>query len=113
MFRLCLWHMYACWVRGNRFCFYNIFMICNYSMNLMNTLENLPDKMRGSFSIEASLIVPLVIAVFVLALRTGIDLYEETRVQAEKMKTEVSFDVVDTMYLLDEITDIGDLFHGD
>ena len=40
-------------------------------------------------------------------------MYEETRVQAEKMKTEVSFDVVDTMYLLDEITDIGDLFHGD
>ena len=68
--------------------------------------------MRGSFSIEASLIVPLVLAVFVLALRTGIDSYEETRAQVEEMKTEVSFDVVDTMYLLDEITDIGDLFHG-
>lgn len=113
MFRLCLWHMYACWVRGNRFCFYNIFMICNHSMKLMKTEGKEGDKMRGSFSIEASLIVPLVIAVFVLALRTGIDLYEETRAQAEKMKTEVSFDVVDTMYLLDEITDIGDLFHGD
>ena len=35
--------------------------------------------MRGSFSIEASLIVPLVLAVMVLALRTGIDCYEETR----------------------------------
>ena len=113
MFRLCLWHMYVCWVMGNRSCFYNIFMICNYSMKLMKTEGKEGDKMRGSFSIEASLIVPLVIAVFVLALRTGIDLYEETRVQAEKMKTEVPFDVVDTMYLLDEITDIGDLFHGD
>ena len=113
MFRLCSWHMYVCWVRGNRFCFYNIFMICNHSMKLMKTEVKEGDKMRGSFSREASLIVPRGIAVFVLALRTGIDLYEETRVQAEKMKTEVSFDVVDTMYLLDEITDIGDLFHGD
>ena len=33
--------------------------------------------MRGSFSIEASLIVPLVLAVMVLALRTGIDCYED------------------------------------
>jgi len=30
-----------------------------------------------------------------------------------KLGTRVSFDIVDTMYLLDEITDIGDLFHGD
>ena len=67
--------------------------------------------MRGSFSIEASLIVPLVLAVMVLALRTGIDCYEETKAQVAKLGTRVSF--VDTMYLLDEITDIGDLFHGD
>ena len=66
--------------------------------------------MRGSFSIEASLIVPLVLAVMVLALRTGIDCYEETKAQVAKLGT---FDIVDTMYLLDEITDIGDLFHGD
>lgn len=72
--------------------------------------------MRGSFSIEASLIVPLVLAVMVLALRTGIDCYEETKAQVAqvaKLGTRVSFDIVDTMYLLDEITDIGDLFHGD
>ena len=67
--------------------------------------------MRGSFSIEASLIVPLVLAVMVLALRTGIDCYEETKAQVAKLGTR--FDIVDTMYLLDEITDIGDLFHGD
>ena len=67
--------------------------------------------MRGSFSIEASLIVPLVLAVMVLALRTGIDCYEETKAQVAKLGTRV--DIVDTMYLLDEITDIGDLFHGD
>ena len=66
--------------------------------------------MRGSFSIEASLIVPLVLAVMVLALRTG---NEETKAQVAKLGTRVSFDIVDTMYLLDEITDIGDLFHGD
>ena len=69
--------------------------------------------MRGRFSIEASLIVPLVLAVMVLALRTGIDCYEETKAQVAKLGTRVSFDIVDTMYLLDEITDIGDLFHGD
>lgn len=67
----------------------------------------------GKFSIEASLIVPLVLAVMVLALRTGIDCYEETKAQVAKLGTRVSFDIVDTMYLLDEITDIGDLFHGD
>ena len=49
----------------------------------------------------------------VLALRTGIDCYEETKAQVAKLGTRVSFDIVDTMYLLDEITDIGDLFHGD
>ena len=59
------------------------------------------------------LIVPLVLAVMVLALRTGIDCYEETKAQVAKLGTRVSFDIVDTMYLLDEITDIGDLFHGD
>ena len=67
----------------------------------------------GEVSIEASLIVPLVLAVMVLALRTGIDCYEETKAQVAKLGTRVSFDIVDTMYLLDEITDIGDLFHGD
>lgn len=51
--------------------------------------------------------------VMVLALRTGIDCYEETKAQVAKLGTRVSFDIVDTMYLLDEITDIGDLFHGD
>ena len=56
--------------------------------------------MRGSFSIEASLIVPLVLAVMVLALRTGIDCYEETKAQVAKLGTRVSFDIVDTMYLL-------------
>ena len=55
----------------------------------------------------------LVLAVMVLALRTGIDCYEETKAQVAKLGTRVSFDIVDTMYLLDEITDIGDLFHGD
>jgi len=59
------------------------------------------------------IIVPLVLAVMVLALRTGIDCYEETKAQVAKLGTRVSFDIVDTMYLLDEITDIGDLFHGD
>ena len=54
-----------------------------------------------------------IIAVMVLALRTGIDCYEETKAQVAKLGTRVSFDIVDTMYLLDEITDIGDLFHGD
>ena len=29
------------------------------------------------------------------------------------VSSRLSFDIVDTMYLLDEITDIGDLFHGD
>ena len=53
--------------------------------------------MRGSFSIEASLIVPLVLAVMVLALRTGIDCYEETKAQVAKLGTSVSFDIVDTM----------------
>ena len=51
--------------------------------------------MRGSFSIEASLIVPLVLAVMVLALRTGIDCYEETKAQVAKLGTRVSFDIVD------------------
>ena len=46
--------------------------------------------MRGSFSIEASLIVPLVLAVMVLALRTGIDCYEETKAQVAKLGTRVS-----------------------
>ena len=44
--------------------------------------------MRGSFSIEASLIVPLVLAVMVLALRTGIDCYEETKAQVAKLGTQ-------------------------
>ena len=53
--------------------------------------------MRGSFSIEASLIVPLVLAVMVLALRTGIDCYEETKAQVAKLGTRVSFDIVDNL----------------
>lgn len=86
--------------------------ICIYGVCFIVTLME-GAGYAGKFSIEASLIVPLVLAVMVLALRTGIDCYEETKAQVAKLGTRVSFDIVDTMYLLDEITDIGDLFHGD
>ena len=39
--------------------------------------------MRGSLSIEVSLFVPLVLAVMVLALRTGFDCFEEPKAKVD------------------------------
>lgn len=69
--------------------------------------------MKGSFSIEASLIVPVVLSIMLTALRMGTELCGETKNQVEELTKKELFDVVGTMYQLDQLAEIGDLFHGD
>jgi hypothetical protein len=55
-------------------------------------------KLRGSLTIEASIIVPMVLAVFAMAMRGGINLYQETRDTAVTIAAKESPDILKRFY---------------
>lgn len=69
--------------------------------------------MKGSLTIEASLIVPVVVMVMLFAITSGITLYEETKDITEELENRETFDVVKTMYRFDGLSNIEEIFHGD
>lgn len=71
------------------------------------------EDMKGSFTVEASVIVPLLLLLMLLALRQGISLCEETTERAESADGGEEFEIVETLYRLEQVTDIWELLHGD
>lgn len=63
-------------------------------------------KVQGSLTIEAALIIPLVLLVFGLAMSSGIILYTECRDTAAGIREEKEFDAVETFYRWQGIGDI-------
>jgi hypothetical protein len=55
-------------------------------------------RMRGSLTVEAAIILPVVLAVFTVAIKSGIDLYEETRDRAVAVTETGSPDILKRFY---------------
>ena len=69
--------------------------------------------LRGSFTVEASLIMPIVLSVMFLALRLGYASYAAMKETAEALETQEASDTVTEMYRSEKITDIRGLIYGD
>ena len=66
-------------------------------------------KVQGSLTIEAALVMPLVLLVFGLAMSSGIMLYTECRDTSADIQEEKEFDAVEAFYRWQGIGDmIGD-----
>lgn len=53
---------------------------------------------KGSLTVEAALIVPILLLLMALAIHTGIDLQEETKELAEKLQSREELPIVDVLY---------------
>lgn len=67
--------------------------------------------MKGSFTIEASLLVPLTIMVMIFAIKSGVTLYEETKEQVELLEEQKTSDIIEIMYRTKNILDMKELFY--
>ncbi len=67
-------------------------------------------KVDGSLTVEASLIIPLLLFLIVIAIRGGVDLYLECRATVECLEQETPLDVVGLFYLWKEAGEFTD--HG-
>lgn len=65
-------------------------------------------KVRGSLTVEAAMIVPLVLTVFMLAIRGGVTLYEETKELTIEIKQEESPEVLKHFYRWQMVEDLMD-----
>lgn len=61
---------------------------------------------KGSFTIEASFIVPLVLFLMAIAMDTAIILFEETKAQALEYIDEEQIDIVNTLYHIENLETI-------
>lgn len=68
--------------------------------------------MKGSFSIEASILVPVTIMIMIFAIKSGIALYGETKEQAELFEQQETSDIIKMMYQIEDISDMKEIFHG-
>lgn len=71
-------------------------------------------RMKGSLTIEAALIFPIILFVFILAIQTGITMYTECRDTAIAIKGETDLEIVDTFYRFKkagELTEYGDTLY--
>lgn len=69
--------------------------------------------LKGSFTVETSLMMPVVLGVMFLALRLGYVFYDRTKVIAEELEIQEASDAVAEMYRTEKFTDIRGLIYGD
>ncbi len=67
--------------------------------------------MKGSFTIEASILVPLTIMVMIFAIKSGVTLYEETKEQVELLEEQKTSDIIEIMYRTKNILDMKEIFY--
>lgn len=65
-------------------------------------------KVHGSLTVEAAMIVPLVLTVFMLAVKGGVALYEETKELTTEIKQEESPEVLKHFYRWQMVEDLMD-----
>lgn len=65
-------------------------------------------RMRASITVEAAIIVPLVLFVFGLSMRSGIQLYLEFKDTVFEIMEDETMDAVQRFYQLNMLGDIGE-----
>ena len=63
-------------------------------------------RYKGSFTIEAALIFPLVLACIYIAVVSGISMHKEVCIQVEELEKRKPIDMVKCMYRKEFIKDI-------
>ena len=68
-------------------------------------------KFKGSFTVEAAYILPLVLSCICIVISLSISLHEEVRVQVETQAKEVPADMVKCMYRREFVKELfGELY---
>lgn len=65
-------------------------------------------RMRASITVEAAIIVPLVLFVFGFSMRSGIQLYLEFKDTVFEIMEDETMDAVQKFYQLNMLGDIGE-----
>lgn len=65
-------------------------------------------RMRASITVEAAIIVPLVLFVFGLSMRSGIQLYLEFKDTVFEIMEDETMDAIQKFYQLNMLGDIGE-----
>lgn len=65
-------------------------------------------RMRASITVEAAIIVPLVLFVFGISMRSGIQLYLEFKDTVFEIMEDETMDAVQKFYQLNMLGDIGE-----
>ncbi len=66
-------------------------------------------RYRGSFTVEATFIMPLILICICIAIESGVILYQEVKNTAEQIKEERQEKLMDAMYrkeLLEDLIEI-------
>ena len=63
-------------------------------------------KVRGSLTVEAALMIPLVLFLTVTAVRGGVELYQECRATVQALEAEQEIQIVRLLYLYEGIGDL-------
>lgn len=64
-------------------------------------------EVRGSLTIEAALMIPLALLLFMMAMNGGIQLYQECRDTAISISEEEKMDVINMFYNWKMLEDVG------
>ena len=67
---------------------------------------------KGSFTVEASIYVPLVLFLIMNVLSTGIDFFQQSR-ERNKTISETEIDIVQEFYNYQNLKEIGEEILGD
>lgn len=60
-------------------------------------------KYKGSFTVEAAVIVPLFLLLFVAVISISVDLYQDTVSLVAEINSKKQIDVVSAMYHMDSV----------
>ncbi len=63
-------------------------------------------KVRGSLTVEAAVMIPLVLFLTVTAVRGGVELYQECRATVQELEAEQEIRIVRLLYLYEGIGDL-------
>lgn len=69
--------------------------------------------MKGSFTVEAVFIVPVVVFVLIFGLKTGLDLHQETCLAVENMEETEKVDAVKLFWRASRLEQVKELVFPD
>ena len=68
--------------------------------------------MRGSLTVEATLVMPMVLGIMILALKFGYASYEQVWLLVEELGEQEQYEAVSEIYKMELISDTEGSVHG-